>query len=648
MRRPSRKAASSPTSHSAFDSGSSAPPGAAFAGRAPPKIPDCLQERAQRGARVPPGGAQPQRAQGLGPERLVARHPRQPHARVDVCGGLTASRMPVDAQPRGEEVAVPEREHVLCEETGRRRAACQVERFAVAGFARHRRHLVEQAHPGPCRPPEVVGHQLAAERQGRSRLPARERGDAQVVQGPQATVPVPCRRRALRTKGPRQVHGSQVLAREVVSQRQAMGREGAPAERRAEAPREAVDPLVVVVAEQPRDVPRVGRAQEVAVLAHGAQEDALHTPARRRVRCPEAGVGRPDAGFQARRERQAQIAPERVALEPVERKGVRVVLVFRRREVVHGPGAPVDGEPVLLVPLASRPAATPVGRPVDAFPARVVRDAVPGRGASLVASAPPGVAQEVLDVQVVHPVDPEPRDPTRALRHLGGPARRARHAALCEDLDDAVGRSGPEEGGRGRPLDHLDALDVPHADEIQRAGRDVGAPGESADGAVEELRREGALHHAHPVDVDQRVAGQDHAAVAPQPDLLALARLRAAPRDFHADGGALQKVRQGRRAVRHLVDLEPGHGVPDLTPPPDPRLARHDDLVHRERLRRQRDVDDRGAFRRHAHRPAQRAVPDELDPEDMVTGRHRNEHEPSVVPGKAGVGRAFQDQFGAG
>src|SRR5690606_7706444 len=129
-------------------------------------------------------------------------------------------------------------------------------------------------------------------------------------------------------------------------------------------------------------------------------------------------------------ERGTEVGPECVPLESVEGQGISIVLILGRGEVVQARRAAVDGQAVLLIPLGARPAAGAFRGRVGTLPPRIVRDALAGRIAALVAAAPPGVAQEVLDVQVIDAVGAERAHPARALRDVGRPSWRAAHAPL--------------------------------------------------------------------------------------------------------------------------------------------------------------------------------------------------------------------------
>src|SRR5690606_8103127 len=193
---------------------------------------------------------------------------------------------------------------------------------------------------------------------------------------------------------------------------------------------------------------------------------------------------------------------------------------------------------VVLQPYGARPAAGTLAVGVVAAPPGVgFGDARLGQLAALLAATPPGVPHVMLNAQLLGAGRAELLDPSRALLHLRRPHGGALGAALREDLDHAGRRFRPVQGGRRGSLDDLDAVDVVRVDVVERAHRDERA---AASGEIRSVDgRERAVHHAHAVDVDDRLVGHGHRRVAAKADLLALADLAAAAGDLHARSRAL-------------------------------------------------------------------------------------------------------------
>src|SRR6185312_4910181 len=139
------------------------------------------------------------------------------------------------------------------------------------------------------------------------------------------------------------------------------------------------------------------------------------------------------------------------------------------------------------------------------------------------------------------------------------PPRRAGPALLGRDDDDAVGRIGAVERGRGRTFHDLDVFDL--------LGIDVAETAEVAS-AVAEVRRAVIGTHANAVDDVDRIVGEADAAHAANADALAGAGLTAAL-DHHARDAAVQHVREVPDGSRlgQLADVDVRDGVPDLDAP---------------------------------------------------------------------------------
>ena len=227
--------------------------------------------------------------------------------------------------------------------------------------------------------------------------------------------------------------------------------------------------------------------------------------------------------------------------------------------------------------------------------------------------------------------------------HFGAPdGSRPGGAPLGEDLDDARGGlRAVQRGGRGA-LDDLDALDVGRVDVVERAHGDVAAPSAPAIRRVRVRQRFAA--HAHPVDVDERVAGETYTALAPQADDLRLAD-GAAPVDLQAGRLRLQEVGDQHRPVGNLGHVDLGDGVADLAPAGRAGRAGHDDLVQAERLFGHGEVLYHGFAGGDRDLRGHRPQTDALGANLVAARRHVKQHVASVLPGQGSDAAVGQEDL---
>jgi hypothetical protein len=142
------------------------------------------------------------------------------------------------------------------------------------------------------------------------------------------------------------------------------------------------------------------------------------------------------------------------------------------------------------------------------------------------------------------------------LLELQRPARRAGDPLLGEDLDDAIGRLRAVERGRGRSLEHLDALDGGGIDVVEAR---------RAAAALVQATHAAAVVDADPIHVDDRLLALRQAGAAADAQLGSLTRDAAGGQRRDARLASLQRLGEvGDWRLRQLLHVDARHGVAEL------------------------------------------------------------------------------------